>query len=155
MKSKKIENASFFLYVVTLKTLQDFYFILWGIKMYFCLSRPRPVARVQGKLKGVKRMTSEREGVYWNSELGFYGLFLHYLDSICKTASHIYSAFMGLGKGIFLPLHLTGYKKVSPFSRLMNYRWGRSVRPEFHPSFSPLAMQVQNLLKFVWGSLID
>lgn len=64
MKSKKIENASFFLYVVTLKTLQDFYFILWGIKMYFCLSRPRPVARVQGKLKGVKRMTSEREGVY-------------------------------------------------------------------------------------------
>lgn len=60
MKSKKTENALFVLYIITLKTLQDFYFILWRVKIYFGLSRPRPGARVQGKFKGVKRMTSEK-----------------------------------------------------------------------------------------------
>lgn len=49
--------------------------------MHFCISRPRPGARVQGKFKGVKEMTSEREKrlVEVHEELG----------SICKTASHI------------------------------------------------------------------
>lgn len=71
-RQKMLENALFVLYIITLKTLQDFYFILRRVKIYFGLSRPRPGARVQEKFKGVKRMTSEREGAFWNPyELGF------------------------------------------------------------------------------------
>lgn len=71
-RQKMLENALFVLYIITLKTLQDFYFILRRVKIYFGLSRPRPGARVQEKFKGVKRMTSKREGAFWNPyELGF------------------------------------------------------------------------------------
>lgn len=55
----------------------------------------------------------------------------------------------------FFHLFMSYKKTPLGLCRPMNCRWGRSVRPEFHPSFSPFAMWVQNLLKFVWVSLID